>query len=191
MRTLFREAAELQATLEDEGWEFFFVGGIAVQIWGEPRLTTDLDLTLFTGLVDETEQVARLLELFEPRDMGREAAAEFSRTARILLLKTQSGTDIDLMLGGLADLGTEMERSSFQQFTPDITLRICSADTLIAMKVVAGRDRDLGDIETVLIKQPSLDWTYIDEYLRQVQEYQDIKASVARLQELKMKYDRR
>jgi hypothetical protein len=188
MRALFREAAELQSTLENEGWEFFFVGGIAVQIWGEPRLTTDLDLTVFTGLVNEADQVERLLELFESRDMSPEAAAEFSRTARILLLKTQSGTEIDLMLSGLADLGTELERSSVQQFTPDISLRICSAETLIAMKTVAGRDRDYADVATVLIKQSRLDWEYIDEYLRQVQEYADISANVTRLQELKAKH---
>ena len=55
MITLFREAAELQATLEDEGWEACFVGAISLRIWGEPRLTTDIDLTLFSGLVDEVK----------------------------------------------------------------------------------------------------------------------------------------
>ena len=56
MTDLFAEAARLQSILEKEGRDFYFVGGIALQIWGEPRLTTDIDLTVFTNLIDETEQ---------------------------------------------------------------------------------------------------------------------------------------
>lgn len=53
MIDLFTEARSLQKILESDGWDFFFVGGIAVQVWGQPRLTTDIGLTVFTGLRDE------------------------------------------------------------------------------------------------------------------------------------------
>ena len=35
------------------GWRFCFIGGLAVQKWSEPRVTDDVDLTLFTGLGTE------------------------------------------------------------------------------------------------------------------------------------------
>lgn len=191
MRDLFREALELQNTLEREGWELYFVGGLAVQIWGQPRLTTDLDLTIFTGLVNESEQVERLLSLFESRFPTREAAADFSRTARILLLKTASGIEIDMMLGGIADLNSDFERSSIQQFTPDVSLRICSAESLICTKTIAGRGQDLVDIENVIIKQSDLDWDYINTYLAEALEHKDISESIEKVTALKDKYYRR
>ena len=97
-----------------------FVGGIAVQAWGEPRLTLDIDLSVFTGLVDESETVNRLLSLYQPRDMSREAAEDFSRKSRMLLLRSEQGTDIDLMLGGIADISEELSRSTFEPFASDI-----------------------------------------------------------------------
>jgi hypothetical protein len=190
MRTLFEEAAKLQSVLDDEGWEFFFVGGIAVQIWGEPRLTTDIDLTIFTGLVNEDERIARLLTLIKPRDAGVEEAAEFSKTARILLLRSSGGLDIDMMLSGVSDLGEEYARSSFQRFTPELSLRVCSAETLIGMKTYAGRSRDIADLETVLIKQTQLDWDYINRYLNEILEYEEISEKISILETLKDKHYR-
>lgn len=39
MRDLFRLADEIQSFCRDRGWRFCFIGGIALQRWGEPRLT--------------------------------------------------------------------------------------------------------------------------------------------------------
>ena len=49
MRDLFRLADEIQSFCRDRGWRFCFIGGIALQRWGEPRLTGDIDLTILTG----------------------------------------------------------------------------------------------------------------------------------------------
>ena len=38
-RTLFRPADDLQSFCQVRGWRFCFIGGIAIQRWGEPRLT--------------------------------------------------------------------------------------------------------------------------------------------------------
>lgn len=190
MRALFEEAALLQTVLDNEGWEFFFVGGIAVQIWGEPRLTTDIDLTIFTGLVNEDERIGRLMTLLKPRDTSVEAAIEFSKTARILLLRSPGGIDIDMMLNGISDLGEEYARSSFQRFTPELSLRVCSAETLIGMKTYAGRSRDIADLETILIKQTQLDWAYIDKYLNEISEYEEISDKISILEKLKDKHYR-
>jgi hypothetical protein len=39
---LIRAASDLQALCEAEGWRFCFIGGLAVQRWGEPRETVDV-----------------------------------------------------------------------------------------------------------------------------------------------------
>jgi len=44
-----------------------FIGGIAVQRWGEPRFTADADLTLLTGVGGEEKFIDPLLSHFRPR----------------------------------------------------------------------------------------------------------------------------
>jgi hypothetical protein len=39
-------AGELQAALLEGGFPFCFIGGLAVQRWGEPRLTVDATVML-------------------------------------------------------------------------------------------------------------------------------------------------
>jgi hypothetical protein len=41
MKDLVDVAAELQAFAEERGWEFCFIGGLAVQALAEPRLPRD------------------------------------------------------------------------------------------------------------------------------------------------------
>jgi len=185
MITLFEEAAELQELLQSEGLDFFFVGGIPLQIWGQPRLTTDIDLTVFTGLINEDERINWFLSRYKPLIGTSLSTLQFARQRRVLLLQTQSQTEIDVMLGALADLSEELRRASFQQFTPSISLKVCSADSLIALKTVAGRGQDFVDIETVVIKQDVIDWEYIESYLDQVMEYEDISAKREALQQIR------
>jgi hypothetical protein len=60
-----RAAAELQGFCVVAGWRVCFIGGIAVQRWGEPRLTQDADLTIITGFGGEATFIDALLESFE------------------------------------------------------------------------------------------------------------------------------
>ncbi|NLI78210.1 MAG: nucleotidyl transferase AbiEii/AbiGii toxin family protein [Candidatus Riflebacteria bacterium] len=61
MRSLFETGQVLQAFLEGRRWKFCFIGGIALQRWGIPRLTRDLDLSLFTGRGGEGRAIDELL----------------------------------------------------------------------------------------------------------------------------------
>jgi hypothetical protein len=182
MIDLISEAAELQKFLEKSGWEFYFIGGIAVQVWGQPRLTRDIDLTIFTNLKDEENYIRTMLERYAPKFSNVE---EFALTERVLPLKTARGIGIDMTLGGIAELNEALERSSYQVFTNKIALRVCSPDDLIIMKTVAGRPRDWVDIESVLIKQTNLDWAYIEQSIEDLEADSDIEIRYKHLHELK------
>jgi hypothetical protein len=93
-------ALRLQEFCRGRGWRFCFIGGLAVQKWSEPRVTDDVDLTLFTGLGTEAPFIDALLALdwVEPR-IPR--AREFARTRRVLLLQTKGGVGIDIAMGAL------------------------------------------------------------------------------------------
>lgn len=67
MIELFRQALLVQRFIEERDWEFCFIGGLALQRWGEPRATRAIDLTLFTDFGREMEFMDPLLAAFRPR----------------------------------------------------------------------------------------------------------------------------
>jgi len=168
MTRLIIEAALVQQFVEREGWDFFFIGGIAVQIWGEPRLTKDVDLTIFTNLDDEPGRIKRILLEYKPKFHD---AGAFALSNRVLPVTSPGGVTIDFTLAGLADISEPLARSSYQDFGDGNLLKICSPDDLIIMKTLAGRTRDWPDIEAVLIKQRNLDWEYIDSSIAALTEH--------------------
>ena len=53
MNPIFEAAREVEQVCRAAGFSFCFIGGLAVQRWGEPRMTADVDLTLITGFGGE------------------------------------------------------------------------------------------------------------------------------------------
>ena len=41
MNPLYAAAAEVQEFLQERGWPFCFIGGLALARWGQPRTTQD------------------------------------------------------------------------------------------------------------------------------------------------------
>ena len=95
---LIRVAAGLQDFCEARDRRFRFIGGLALQRWGEPRETIDVDATLLTGFGDEEPFIAALLDRYAGRI---DDAAGFARTNRVLRLRSVSSVGIDIALGRL------------------------------------------------------------------------------------------
>ena len=98
MVDLIAAAFQLQMQIESHGWRFCFIGGLAVQHWGEPRMTRDLDVSLLVGFGTEAPFVDALLQHYPGRISDARA---FALERRILLLRTESGIGIDVSLAAL------------------------------------------------------------------------------------------
>jgi len=90
-------AAEVEAFCGGLGWQFCFIGGVAVRRWGMPRFTQDVDLALLTGLGREEAFIDPLLEKFPARIPD---ARRFAVENHVLLGRTTGGVDLDISLGG-------------------------------------------------------------------------------------------
>jgi len=153
LEELLRAAAKVQSFLVRNGWQFCFIGGIAVQRWSNPRFTHDIDLTLLTGFGQEEKFVDALLQELDPR---REDAREFALRSRVLLATTREGeqsAEVDIALGALPFEQRTIARASAWEVRRDVTLTTCSAEDLVVHKAFAGRDLDWGDVERILIRQ--------------------------------------
>src|SRR6187402_2297289 len=163
MITIFQSAVELQGFCDEQGWRSCFIGGIAVQRWGQARVTRDIDITLLTGFGNEAAFVEALLSRYTPRTPD---AAQFALRSRVLLLKSPSGIGIDVSLGALPFEDLAVQRASHYEYAPGLALRTCSAEDLMVMKLFASRGIDIRDAEGIAVRHDkTLDWRYIETQL--------------------------
>ena len=164
MNPLFAAAAAFQAFCRARDWQCCVIGGLAVQRWGEPRQTRDVDLTLLTGLGGEERFIDPLLAQYRGRVSDARAVAI---EHRVLLLGTPDGVPLDIALGGLPFESRVVERATSFAFAPDAVITTCSAEDLVVLKAFAGRPQDWLDIEGLLVRQgAALDRALVLEELR-------------------------
>lgn len=155
MNVIFGAAREIEESCRAHAWGFCIIGGLAVQRWGEPRLTRDVDVTLLTGFGTERGFVDELLRSFRGRIPD---AREFALANRVLLLLSSDGVPIDIALGAMPFEEAAVRRATPYRVAPDVELTTCSAEDLVVMKAFAGRDRDWADVEGIATRQgPRLD----------------------------------
>ncbi len=189
MNLVFQAADTLQTFLREQQWRFCFIGGLAVQHWGEPRVTRDVDVTLLVGFGNEEAFVKTLLKRFQPRvtDFWEKALR-----ARVALLNDDNGVGLDVALGALPFEEQAIQRSQEIRFLREWSLRICSAEDLVVMKSLAGRTRDWLDVETVIIRQGTkLDWPYIIRELKPLSELAEKPDAPKELERLRHKLEKK
>jgi hypothetical protein len=159
----FEAAAEFHGFLTSHNISYAVIGAIAVQVWGEPRATQDLDLTIAVPIEHTEAALETLLRRFQSRIPD---AASFARAKRILLLRASNGVpvDVSLALPGYED--EVMTRASVIALAPGMEVRVCSPEDLVIHKCVAGRANDLRDVEGIVARQRArLDVSYIRRWL--------------------------
>lgn len=152
MNEILQAAVEVNQAFRSMGHPYCIIGGLALQRWGEPRMTIDIDVTVFSGFGNESAVVEQLLERFPARI---EDVVSFAQQNRIALLKTADGVGIDVSLGALPFEERVMERSSVWTIPEYGDIRTCSAEDLVVLKAFASRPQDWIDVENVIIRQGS------------------------------------
>jgi len=186
---LLLAAVHVQALLLERGWRFCFIGGVAIQRWGNPRFTTDIHLTLLTGFGAEESFVDPLLRQLQPR---RPDAREFALRHRVLLARTAEGIDVDVALGALPFEERTIARATPWEIRGGVRLTTCSAEDLLTHKVFAGRSVDWGDAEQILVRQHGkLNLAQVLAELGPLLELKGQPEAMARLDELIAQVSRR
>lgn len=161
---LLDAAHELLTWLNEAGFKGCLIGGVVVQRWGEPRLTADVDATIAVGYGDEAAFLDSCLGRFAAR---RADAHDFALKYRVLLVEASNGVPLDLSLASFDFEIEAIERATPYEYDTGITLTTCSAEDLLIYKAVAGRPRDLSDIETIVARQgEALDLDRVRRWLR-------------------------
>ena len=146
--------ARLGAALDAAGLGYMVIGGQAVLIYGEPRLTRDIDITLAASL----DQLPRVLELTE--GLGLEVLVDAEEFASETMVLPCRDPDTEIRVDFiLADTTYEREAIARARtvLLAGAPVRFASPEDLVVHKMIAGRARDLDDVRSILLKQPDLE----------------------------------
>ena len=148
----------LSSWLSDNGIPHMVIGGFAVTIWGEPRFTRDLDVTVSVPASGFAESINLICARFVPLTSD---PLKFATETRVLPLMVES-VPVDLIFAALP-----YEEDAIARARPvkihNAGVPICSPEDLILHKIVSQRPRDHEDIEGVFrYRHSELDYSYLD-----------------------------
>ncbi|PSQ88963.1 MAG: hypothetical protein BRD45_04750 [Bacteroidetes bacterium QS_8_64_10] len=160
------------ATLEAADLDYMVIGGQAVLLYGEPRLTKDIDVTLGVG----PEQVAEVVDLVRQMNLKPLAEDPESFVRETMVLPCQASdteVQVDLVFSFSPYEQQAFERTQSVEMS-GTHVQFASPEDVIVHKIVAGRPRDLEDVRSILLKNPSVDQEYVRHWLT------DFSASLGR-----------
>lgn len=144
---------------------YMVIGGQAVLLHGEPRLTRDIDVTL--GI--NTEKLDQLLEIMEVIQLKPLVDPhDFTFQTMVLPCESlQNHIPVDFIFSFSPYERQAMKRVRMVDME-GVNVKFASAEDLVIHKVFSGRPRDMEDVKSVLIKNPKMDTHYIRHWLNEL-----------------------
>jgi len=186
MENLIQSIVLLQKNLSEEGVLSIVIGGMAVAVWGEPRVTRDVDLKILLSRQDAD----RLLEILSPDYKSLVPNPhEALRKQALIFVQDSLGTRLDLLLADTPYDVIAIQRGRDIEIQPGIKIHFCSPEDLIIYKLISTRLRDHDDAKSVVRRQgDSLDDEYLIGWLRQFEVALDDSTLVAEYKGMRQKF---
>jgi predicted nucleotidyltransferase len=144
---------------------YMVIGGQAVLLYGEPRLTRDIDITLGMG-VDGLDRVKKIVQIVGLKSLVQKEKEFVERNMVLPTIDNKSGIRVDFIFSFSPYEKQAIERAKNIKLGKSI-VRFASLEDVVIHKVIAGRARDLEDVKTILLKNPKYDRVYIEKWLKE------------------------
>jgi hypothetical protein len=145
--------------------DYMIIGGQAVLIYGEPRLTKDIDITIGAN-IDKYWDILNIVQNLNLKILPKEPYKFVKDTMVLPLLDEKTGFRIDLIFSS-----TEYEKEALKRANKikigNTYVNYVSVEDLIIYKIISGRERDIEDLKVILIKNKKIDEKYILKWLKE------------------------
>jgi cellobiose-specific phosphotransferase system component IIB len=147
MSTLLDELSQLISALDENEIEYAVCGGLALTIYGFPRATFDIDILIQAESLEKAYEIAaeKGYDIRELDISFKERAVEIRRVSKIDDDGEVLSLDLLLVTPQVEDVWETKENLLWQ----NRNLSIVSQTGLIKMKKLAGRAKDLIDIDRI------------------------------------------
>ncbi len=144
--------------LEERRVPYMVIGGIANLVWGEPRATLDIDVSVLVEEAGWRDLIRELRKNFQI--MPRNPVA-FLRDTHVLPIETSEGVRIDLLWAMLSYEHKAIARATLEEVAGH-RVRVCRPEDLIIHKIISERPKDRQDVEAIVRHQGArLDRAYL------------------------------
>lgn len=144
---------------------YMIIGGQAVLLYGSPRLTKDIDITLGVSI----DKLPVLLTVI--RETGLKTIPEnpenFALRTFVLPAedkKSRIRVDFIFSFTPFEEQAIKRARNINIEGTK---VKFAAVEDIVIHKIFSGRERDIEDVRTMLIKNPTCDLHYIKKWLRE------------------------
>ncbi len=155
--------AKVASSLKKYRIPYMIIGGQAVLLYGTPRLTRDIDITLgvsideFDAVKDAVKDAGLKIIPEKPEDFVRKT---FVLPAEDEKLKIR----VDLIFSFTPYERGAIKRAKDKAIS-DVKVKFASVEDIIIHKIFSGRARDLEDVRAIMVKNPDYDFSYVKKWL--------------------------
>jgi hypothetical protein len=162
---VYEVARRIGECLDEDHIPYGLGGALALGIWGAPRVTIDVDISVF---VPRT-QTPRVLDALERAGVMLDRAAATRDIERVAFAKGKLGTTIvDVFLSEHPQYVAMAQRVQRVADADGWSGAYISAEDITLHKLVYHRGKDLADLERLFATRPDLDLVYIRGWLAQM-----------------------
>lgn len=142
---------------------YMVIGGQAVLLYGEPRLTRDIDITLGIG-INELNIIRSIVRTLDLKILVGDVEAFVKKTMVFPVIDEKSGIRVDFIFSFSPYERQAIERSRVIKFGKT-EVRFAELEDVVIHKIIAGRARDIEDVKSILLKNPVYNKHYIEKWL--------------------------
>ncbi len=154
-------ARRIGERLDEANIDYAIGGALALGVWGAPRATKDVDLSIF---VDD-RHLDGVIAAFERAGVMFDHAAAIAEVARVGFFRGLLGTTpVDAFISRHPHFWKMHERRRAVRTPDGHDLYFITAEDLCVMKLVYGRDKDVTDLERLFAVRV-LDVGYVRDWL--------------------------
>ena len=153
-----RVVADVAKSLNKARVPYMIIGGIANAVWGEPRVTTDIDITVAAP----APYALKLLKALGAKvARAPEDPVDFAAYG-VLPIIHKSGVRVEFAFGMVSYVHQAMDRV-VEINLYGVPVRFCSAEDLVLHKIISERQKDRDDVVGIFRhRRATLDRAYLD-----------------------------
>ncbi len=142
---------------------YMVIGGQAVLIYGEPRFSKDIDITIGMN-VDKFEIMKNIADNLSLEILVSNAEDFVKSTMVLPLIDRKSGIRVDFIFSFSFYEKQAIERAVNVKID-DVKVKFASLEDIMVHKIIAGRARDIEDVKNIILKNPDFDRKYVVTWL--------------------------
>jgi predicted nucleotidyltransferase len=154
---------KLAQSLNKKKIPYMIIGGQAVLIYGEPRFTRDIDITLGIN-VDKMSTIFSLCKELKLKILPKDPNKFILETMVLPVIEEKSEIKVDFIFSFSVYEQEALKRIHKIKIGKTI-VNFIGLEDLIIHKLISGREKDLEDIHNILLVNPKYETKYIEKWI--------------------------